>query len=171
MLGLSLGDQEIAAIGRGKKILRPSLDDPQAMLIEPQISDHLRIQEAHRVGGHRVSEARMKLLGYRGAANHGAPLEDLDLQSGHAEVGRAGQSVVTGADDDGVIALHRWHLSGLSSLADGHVRNRLSNDVIRAIECSARFLLQFGNKCRGRPFATATGWRRERNTGWAGAPG
>lgn len=44
----------------------------------------------------------MELRGDRRAADDRAALEDLDLQSGGGEIGRASEAVVAAADDDAV---------------------------------------------------------------------
>ena len=46
----------------------------------------------------------MKLLGDRGAAQHGAALEHADGKTRGREIGGAGEAVVPAADDDGVEA-------------------------------------------------------------------
>ena len=53
-----------------------------------------------------MEEARMKLFRHRRTAHDRSPLEDLDFEAGHAEVGRASQPIVTCPDDDDVIGLH-----------------------------------------------------------------
>ena len=44
----------------------------------------------------------MEFLRHAGAADHAAPLQNAHAQARHAEIGRTGQPVVTGADDDGI---------------------------------------------------------------------
>ena len=63
----------------------------------------LGVQQAHGVGRDRVSEAGTKLFGHRRSADHRPALEDLDLESRHAEVGGASQPVMTRTDDDDVV--------------------------------------------------------------------
>ncbi len=46
----------------------------------------------------------MKLLGHRGAAQHGAALEHADAKARGREIRGAGEPVVPAADDDGVEA-------------------------------------------------------------------
>ena len=48
----------------------------------------------------------MELLGDRGAADHLAPLEHVHAQARHREIGRAGEAVMAGADDDDVGFVH-----------------------------------------------------------------
>ena len=41
LMGAALAGEQIAAVGRGQKILRAALDDAQAMLVQPQVGDDL----------------------------------------------------------------------------------------------------------------------------------
>ena len=50
----------------------------------------------------------MEFLRHASAADHAAPLQNAHAQARHAEIGRAGQPVVTGADYDGIEIGH-WH--------------------------------------------------------------
>jgi hypothetical protein len=49
----------------------------------------------------------MEFLRNRGAANHAAPFQNAHTQAGHAEIGRAGQPIVTSSDYDGIEIGHR----------------------------------------------------------------
>ena len=53
----------------------------------------------------------MKFLRHRGAADHLAALDDLHAQPGHREIGRAGEAVMSGADDDNVGLCHADFIS------------------------------------------------------------
>jgi len=64
------------------------------MVVEAQVADDFRIEQAHRVGSDRVAEPRIKLFRYCRTAHNGPSLEDLDLQPGHAEIGGANEAVV-----------------------------------------------------------------------------
>ena len=99
-MGAALAGEQITAIGRGQKILRAALDDPQAMLVQLQVGDDLRVEQAHRVGRDRIAEAGTKFFRHRGAADHLAALDDPNAQSGHRQIGRAGEAVVPRADND-----------------------------------------------------------------------
>ena len=68
------------------------------MFVQLQVADDLGLQQADGVGRRRVAEAGMEFLGHTGAADHAAPLENTHPQARHAEIGRTGQPVVTGAD-------------------------------------------------------------------------
>ena len=105
--GATLRSKEISAIQRGNEILRAALDDLQAVLGEAKIGDDLWIQQADRICRDRVPEPRKEFLGDRRSAHDRSPLEDLDLDTCHAEIGGAGEPVVTRTDDDDIIALHR----------------------------------------------------------------
>jgi hypothetical protein len=73
---------------------------------EIELADDLRAQERDDVGGDRVLEARVDLLGDRRAADDVAALEHEHLPSGAGEVGRADQAVVAAANDDDVVVGH-----------------------------------------------------------------
>ena len=94
--------EEVAAIWCGQKVLGAAFDDPQAVVVQPQVRDDLRIEQTDGVGRDRIAESGMEFLGHRRAAYHLAPLDDLDPQSGHREIGRAGEAVMACADDDDV---------------------------------------------------------------------
>ena len=104
--GAALAGQEIAAVGRGQEILRAALDDAQAVIGELQVGDDLRIEQADRVGRHRIAETGMEFLGHRGAADHLAALDHFHAQAGHREIGRAGEAVMPRPDDDNVRFVH-----------------------------------------------------------------
>src|SRR5262249_1359688 len=112
MFGLALRNQQITAVGSREKILRTPLDYAKPVIVELQIPDDLRVKQAHRVGGDRVAEAGIKLLRYRRAAYDAAPLKTLNFHPRQAEIGGAGEAVVSRTDDHGVIGLHRQHLPG-----------------------------------------------------------
>ena len=105
-MGAALAGEQIAAVGRGQKILGAALDDAQAMLVQLQVGDNLRIEQAHRVGRHRIAKAGVEFFRHRGAADHLAALDDLHAQSGHRKIGRAGEAVMPRADDDNVSVCH-----------------------------------------------------------------
>ncbi len=73
-----------------------------AVPLQLEFVDHLGPQQAHGVRGDGVAIAGMELLGHRGAAEHGAPLEHERPQARAAEVGGGGEAVVAAADDDGI---------------------------------------------------------------------
>src|SRR5262249_53958208 len=95
MFGLALRNQQITAVGSREKILRTPLDYAKPVIVELQIPDALRVKQAHRVGGDRVAEAGINLLRYRRAAYDASPLKNLDLQPRQAEIGGAGEAVVS----------------------------------------------------------------------------
>jgi len=98
--------QEIAAVGCGQKILRAALHDPQAVIGEPKLADHLRVEQADGVGRDRIAEAVVKFLGDRGAADDLAPLDDLHGEALAREIGRAGEAIMSRPDDDDVRLCH-----------------------------------------------------------------
>jgi hypothetical protein len=120
----ALAGEQIAAIGQRQKILRAAFDDAQAVLVQLEIADDFRLQQAYRIGRGRVAEAGPKFLGHRRAADNTAPLHDPHSQARHAEIGRADEPVVAGADDDGIkighgiriLAFLRGRIAGRSGL-------------------------------------------------------
>src|SRR5262249_4142509 len=115
----ALSGKEVPAIQSWKEVLCPTHDNPQSVLQEAKIGDDLRVQQAHGIGGDGISETRMKLFRDRGATHEWSPFEDLDFQPCHAEVGCAGQPIVTCADDDDVVCLHRGRLAKGASAQSG----------------------------------------------------
>ena len=112
--GAAFAGQQIAAVGRGQEILRAALDDAQAMLGQFQVRDDLRVEQADGVGRDRIAEAGMEFLRHRGAADHLAALDHLHAQPGHRQIGRAGEAVMPGADDDDVGFVHDGFMNVLS---------------------------------------------------------
>jgi hypothetical protein len=98
--------QQIAAVGRGQEILDAALDDREAVLAQFQVRDDLRVQQTDGVGRDRIAKAGMKLFRHRGAAHHLAAFDHLHAQARHREIGRAGEAVMPGADDDDVCLVH-----------------------------------------------------------------
>ena len=94
--------EQIAAIRRWQEILRAPLDDPQPVIVQAQVGDDLRIEQADGIGGDRIAEAGVEFLGHRRAADHAAPLDHADPQAVHRQIGGAGQAVVARANDDNV---------------------------------------------------------------------
>ena len=74
-----------------------------------QLPDDFRPQQRDDVRADRESEAREDFFADRGAADDVTPLEHQHLAAGAREVSRGSESVVPGANDDGVIL--RWHLN------------------------------------------------------------
>ena len=60
-LGAAFAGKQIAAVGGGQEILRAALDDAQAVLVELQVRDILRIEQADRIGGGGVAKAGINL--------------------------------------------------------------------------------------------------------------
>ncbi len=106
LMGAAFAGQQIASIRRRQEVLRAALDDPQAVAMQVQIRDDLRIEQAHRVGGHRIAEAGIKLLRHRRAADHLAAIDHLHAHAAHREIGCAGQAVMARANDECVVVRH-----------------------------------------------------------------
>ncbi len=103
----AVGGEEVAAVRRRHEILRAALDDFEPVPRERKVGDDLGIEQAHGVGGDGIAETGMEFRRHRRAAHDCAALDDFDPQAGTAEIGRAGEAVVAGADDDDVVSLHR----------------------------------------------------------------
>jgi hypothetical protein len=83
--------------------------DLQAVTRQVEVADDLGAQQRDDVGADRVLEARVDLLGDRGAAQHVPALEDEDLPARAREIRGAHEAVVAAADDDDVVGMtHAW---------------------------------------------------------------
>ena len=67
------------------------------------VGDHLGIEQADRIAGDGVAEARVELLGDRRAADDAAPLQHPHLVAGPRQIEGADEAVVAAADDEGVV--------------------------------------------------------------------
>ncbi len=63
-------DGERAAIGQRQEVLHGPLEHLQAVLDQPQVVDHLGVQQADRVARGGVAEAGVEFLGDGGAAEY-----------------------------------------------------------------------------------------------------
>src|SRR5690606_3664583 len=70
--------------------------------------DDALLQQADRVARHRVSESRMEFLGHRGAADVRMALEHDDTETRSGEIRGANETVMTAADDRGVVTRACW---------------------------------------------------------------
>ena len=75
----------------------------QAVLRKVELANHLRSQQAHKVGGNRELVARDRRFGQGCAAKDGAAFKDERLQPRLREVGGGGESVMAAANDDCVV--------------------------------------------------------------------
>ena len=103
----AFGGEQIAAVGRREEILRAAFDDAQPVLVQREVGNHFRVEQADGIGGNGIAESRMEFLGDRRSAGHRPALDDLHPQTGAAEIACAGQAVVAGPDDDHVMIRHR----------------------------------------------------------------
>src|SRR5262249_47439144 len=99
-IGAAFAGEQIAPIWKWQKILRTAFDDAQSMLAQFQIVDDLGLQQADGVRGDRVTKSGMEFFRHAGAPDDTTPLEDADAQSGHPQIGRAGEAIVAAANDD-----------------------------------------------------------------------
>ncbi len=75
------------------------------MAFELQVFHDAAIKKANEIGKDRIAETRVELLGQRGAANDIATLTDQNPQAFSSQVSRASESVVTAANNNGVVEL------------------------------------------------------------------
>jgi hypothetical protein len=68
------------------------------MGVKLEVAHDLGAQQRECVCARRGAHAGPQLLGYTGAADHVAALEDLDLETSPGQVGRGHEAVVAGAD-------------------------------------------------------------------------
>ena len=73
----------------------------------------------------------MELLGDRRAAHHGTALDHFHPQAGAAEIGRAGEAVVAGPDDDNVVGVARAHAVLVSRSGRDEGNARPANGFVR----------------------------------------
>ena len=94
---------QIASFVREEIADRP-LDDPPAAFVQPHVLDDFRAQQADGVAGGGIAEAGVEFLRHRSAADNVAAFQNPDLQPGPRQIEGADQTIVTTADDQGVIA-------------------------------------------------------------------
>ncbi len=124
LMGAAFAGQQIAAIGGGQEILCAALDDPQAALGQFQVRHDLRIEQADGVGRDRIAEPGMEFLRHRGAADHLAAIHHFHAQPGHRQIGRAGEAVMAGSDDQDVGLVHVRFNNEVSFRGDAKHRTR-----------------------------------------------
>ena len=93
--------QQIFAVA-GKEVVRLAQNDLQAVPLELQVADDLRVEQADRVAGRRIAEARQEFVGDCRAADRLGRFQDGDLQALRCEIISAGQAVMACADHDNV---------------------------------------------------------------------
>jgi hypothetical protein len=94
---------QVAAIQR-QEICERALENPQAVLGQAKVADHLGLQQADGVGRHGIAKSRMEFLCHGGAADHAAPFQHLYFQTGARQVAGAGEAVMPPAHDDRIEA-------------------------------------------------------------------
>jgi hypothetical protein len=97
----------MAAVRLRKEPVAGARDDFEPVALQLQFADHLRVQETDDVRARGVAKPWRELLGDRRTADDVARLEDPYPQARPGEVGRTGEAVVAGADDDGVATIAR----------------------------------------------------------------
>ena len=103
--GFAATGQQVLAIRQWQEIAALALHDLQAMCMQVQVGDDLRLQQRHRIRRDRVAEAGMELLGHRGTTHQVAALEHDHLQTCLGQVGGTHQPVMAPAHQQD-IAIH-----------------------------------------------------------------
>ncbi len=104
-------DGEIPPVLRRQEVRDFALDDLQAVRVQIEIADDLRIQQRDGVRSDGVAKARMEFLGDGRTADDVASLQHGHLQAGRREIRSADQAVVAAADDQDITACRHRELS------------------------------------------------------------
>ena len=91
-----------AALRQRQEVREWALAHDEPVRGEVQVARDLRVEQADRVARRRVAEARVELLGDRGAAHDGPALDDAHRKPGGGQVRGADEPVVAAAEDDRV---------------------------------------------------------------------
>src|SRR5690242_12750805 len=91
------------------------------MLVQLEIADDFRVQQADGIAGSRVLEARKELFGDGGTAEDRPALKDLDTESRCSEIAGARETVVAAADDGDVERAGAGHPLTLPAVTALHV--------------------------------------------------
>ena len=86
-------------VRKRQKIRHRAFDYAQAMPGQPEIGDHLGMQQAHRVAGGGIAKAGEKFLRDGRAANDIAPFDQAHFQPRASQITGAHQTIVASADD------------------------------------------------------------------------
>ena len=121
--GAVRAEQQMAPVGERRERRRIAGQDRQAVLLQPQIADDLRQQQADDVRARGDPVPRPEGLGRRAAAEHAPPFEDAHRPAGLREIGGGNQAVVSAADDDAVVRAVLAHCREATSM-------RHSQDVL-----------------------------------------
>ena len=106
--GLVLVEYQIGFIVDRAEIGQRPNDDPQPMPGQLHVRDDFGVEQADRIAGGRVTEARMEFLGDRRAADEAPPLQHAHLVTGLGQIESAGQPVMAASDDQHIIC-HRYY--------------------------------------------------------------
>ncbi len=102
-VGEAVGHDEAAGGIDRPEIRDRTLDDAQAVVAKLEVADHLRIEQAYRVGCDGVAKTRREGLGHGGAADHIVGLEHDHAEPSPRQIGGAGQRIVPAADQGDVV--------------------------------------------------------------------
>ncbi len=134
-----------------------SLHDPETVPRKIEIGNDLGIEQAHRVGGHRVAEPGVELLRHRRAAHDVVLFEDDDGKTRRREIRRRDEAIVPAADDRDVV--RRRHLLGLRHRPSLQPRSRTMSGRIGPIRDSRKHGVMWDVWAVRRPRRSAPGGR------------
>ncbi len=101
---------QIAAVGKRRERRRAARQHLEAVLLQFQVADDLRPQQAVDVGGRGDLEAGPDFFGDAAAADDFAAFQHQGFIALLGQIRRRDEAVVPGADDDGVVRLRHEHL-------------------------------------------------------------
>ena len=122
-------DAQVRTLAQRQEVGDRPRQYPQAVLGEPQVAQHLGLQQAHGVGSDRVAESGMKLRRHRRAAQDRPALEHQRLQAGACQIAGCDQAVMAATHDDHVI---------VEASRSAHTTSRLSPSSPRAARACRR---------------------------------
>ena len=99
-------EQEMSAVLERSERSRSARKQLEAMIFQSQVMNDLRSKQAIYVGRPRELVTGNDLFGYRAAAYDGTTFEHQDFLAGVGQVGGCEESIVAGAEDDGIPGAH-----------------------------------------------------------------
>ena len=96
-------EHQVPPVQERRKGCRIALDGFEAVIVQSQIANDFRTEEAVDVGCRRDFEARKDFLGYACAADDVTPLENQDLPLRARVIARGDQAVVPADVDDRIV--------------------------------------------------------------------
>src|SRR5690606_38305526 len=100
--------RETRPVQRRHEVRERPRQELEAVLLELEVVDDALLEQAHRVARHRVAESRMELLGHGGSPDLRMTLKHDDAKTRAGEIRGADETVMTAADDRGVVSRALW---------------------------------------------------------------